>query len=309
MSKPTVFIHTNAQQYVGAKVGEYALRKNSRHNDKFDVKILHLDDYPHLKKREGQTYLRKGTVVTWNNRDLQSFSPLRFLPPQELGFSGRAIVIDPDIFALGDVYELLNRDMQGKAIWCRNVLREDGKSSYFNSSVMLMDCAKLSHWKWNDRIDQMFRHEWDYGEWIFLRTEMPDTIGHLEPEWNDFDTLSERTKLLHNTERSTQPWKTGLPVDYNLNYKTAPRAKVTLNPRTWVARAKQAVRPAPQVAQVQERYLQHPDHRQEHLFYSLLGECLASGAFTLEFLRKEIEKKHIRPDSLELARCVYAEAA
>ena len=32
---------------------------------------------------------------------------------------GRAAVIDPDIFAVGDVWELLSRDMGGKAILCR----------------------------------------------------------------------------------------------------------------------------------------------------------------------------------------------
>ena len=39
--------------------------------------------------------------------DLQSFTPLRFMPPQLMGYEGRAIVIDPDVFAVGDVYELL----------------------------------------------------------------------------------------------------------------------------------------------------------------------------------------------------------
>jgi hypothetical protein len=315
VSKPTVFIHTNSQQFVGAKVAEYALRKNSRNNEKFDVKILHLDKYPHLTKREGATYLRKGTKVTWRNCDLQSFSPLRFLPPQEMGFTGRAIVIDPDIFALADIYELLSRDMQGKAIWCRRVMRDDGKSSYYNSSCMLMDCAKLTHWRWNERIDQMFRQEWDYGEWIFLRTEAPESIGELEPEWNDFDNLSPRTKMLHNTERSTQPWKTGLPVDYNLNYKSAPPApKFSLNPKTWVAAAAGRVArrgdnvAVANAAEANERYLQHPDRRQERLFFSLVGECLKTGVFSRDFLRNEIKQKHIRPDSVELAGCAHAEA-
>ena len=58
--KMTVFIHTNPQQMVGAKVGEYSLRKNSKNNAKFDVKILNLWDFPSLTNREGTTYLRKG---------------------------------------------------------------------------------------------------------------------------------------------------------------------------------------------------------------------------------------------------------
>ena len=50
----------------------------------------------------------------WRNDDLQSFTPLRFLPPQLMGYQGRAVVIDPDIFATGDIWELLSRDMAGK---------------------------------------------------------------------------------------------------------------------------------------------------------------------------------------------------
>ena len=36
------------------------------------------------------------------------------MPPELMGYQGRAVVIDPDIFAIGDIWELLTRDMQGK---------------------------------------------------------------------------------------------------------------------------------------------------------------------------------------------------
>lgn len=293
MQKPVVFIHTNANQFVGAKVAEYALRKKSRHNDQFDVRILHLDDYPHLTKREGQTYLRKGTVVTWRNEDLQSFSPLRFLPPHLMGFQGRALVIDPDIFAMADVHELLTRDMQGKPICCRMLPAADGRPTVYASSVMLLDCARLTHWNWYQKIDEMFAHQWDYGQWIFLRTEKPEDIGLLEPEWNDFDTLTEKTKLLHNTERSTQPWKTGLPVDYNLNYGPA-GPKWGVIPRSWVRWAKARLGRGP-------KYQPHPDRNQEQLFFGLVRECLKKKVFTTKFLRAEIRKGHLRSDALSLA--------
>jgi len=60
----------------------------------------------------------------------------------------------------------------------------------------------------------MFQFKRDYKDWIVLRHESPDNIGILEDEWNDFDHLTARTKMLHNTKRKTQPWKTGLPVDF-----------------------------------------------------------------------------------------------
>jgi hypothetical protein len=299
--KPVVFIHTNAQQFVGAKVAEHALRKHSRNLDKFEIRILHLDDYPHLKRREGQTYLRKGTVVTWRNEDLQSFSPLRFLPPQELGYRGRALVIDPDIFALADVWELLNRDMEGKAIWCRQVARPDG-STWFATSCMLLDCAKLRHWDWDRRIDEMFAHQCDYGSWIFLKTEDPATIGPLEEEWNHFDTLTERTRLLHCTERSTQPWKTGLPVDFNLNYRAdaVPRGlRYVPRPILNWSRALLGRGESPAAAGHQ-RYQPHPDPRQERYFFSLVKECLREGTLTHRMLKEEMRANHIRHDTLAL---------
>ena len=56
--KPCVFIHTNHKQIVGALVAQYALRRNSRHADQFDVRIIHTEDYPFLQAREGQVFLR-----------------------------------------------------------------------------------------------------------------------------------------------------------------------------------------------------------------------------------------------------------
>ena len=39
-----VFIQTNDEQYLGALIGAYALRRNSRHADKFSVEIMHARD-------------------------------------------------------------------------------------------------------------------------------------------------------------------------------------------------------------------------------------------------------------------------
>ena len=42
--RPTVFIHTNERQLLGAYVGRYALRRNSATPDAFDVRLIHTDD-------------------------------------------------------------------------------------------------------------------------------------------------------------------------------------------------------------------------------------------------------------------------
>ena len=209
-----VFIHTNQRQMVGALVAQYALKRNSKTPEKFDVRILHTDHFPFLKAYDGKPFKRDGVERIWNYEDLQSFTPLRFMPPSEMNYQGRAVVIDPDIFAVGDIWELLDRDMGGKAIHCRMRSGPKGLTGCYASSVMLLDCAKLTHWRGEADFAELFTFERDYVPWVCLKLEPKGSIGLLENEWNDFDRLTPETKLLHNTRRMTQPWKTGLPVDW-----------------------------------------------------------------------------------------------
>ncbi|HJR21992.1 MAG TPA: hypothetical protein VJ822_10255, partial [Dongiaceae bacterium] len=95
-----VFIQTNDEQYLGALVAAHALRRNSRHADRFEVVILHGKDFPWLHAKEGQPFLRDVERRIWKVDDLQSFTPLRFVPPKLMNYQGRAIVIDPDCFAV-----------------------------------------------------------------------------------------------------------------------------------------------------------------------------------------------------------------
>ena len=98
---------------------------------------------------------------------------------------------------------------------CRPKSGRKGRKGAFASSVMLLDCAKLRHWRFEENFAEMFKpSKRDYMDWVSLKLEDPATIGLLENQWNDFDNLTEQTKLLHNTKRKTQPWKTGLKVDY-----------------------------------------------------------------------------------------------
>ncbi|MEE9546227.1 MAG: hypothetical protein V3V65_01905, partial [Hyphomicrobium sp.] len=154
--RPSVFIHTNEKQIVGALVAEHSLRRNSKNADKFDVRIIHTKDYLALRARDGQPYLRDGIKRIWRYDDLQSFTTLRFMPPELMGYEGRAVVIDPDVFAVGDVWELLTRDMGGKAILCRMRSGPKKWAGCHASSVMLLDCAKLSHWRCEEQFNDMF---------------------------------------------------------------------------------------------------------------------------------------------------------
>ena len=139
------------------------------HADQFDVKIIEHKDYPFFEQYEGREYLRDGVKRHWRNDDLQSFTPLRFMPPELMGYQGRAVVVDPDVFAVGDVYELLTRDMAGKAIMCRTRSGTTRlNAGNYASSVMLLDCAKLTHWRVEEQFAELFTFERDYRNWINL---------------------------------------------------------------------------------------------------------------------------------------------
>jgi len=288
-----VFIHTNHKQILGAKVAAYALRRNSWHNERFDVRIVDTRDHPWLAEHEGRLYLRDGVQRVWLNDDLQSFTPLRFTPPAKMGYQGRAVIIDPDIFAIGDVHELLSCDMAGHAILCRKRSGPKGAiDQCWASSVMLLDCAQLTHWDAEAGFRQLFRFERDYSDWICLKLEDPATIGVLEREWNDFDHLDARTRMLHTTRRKTQPWKTGLPVDWRPAEKFR-----AFPPLGWLMRVRRKL--FGEYAFL-GHYKRHPDRNQERLFFGLLRECLEHGHITEAELREEMERNHLRHDALDV---------
>jgi hypothetical protein len=296
-----VFIHTNERQWLGALVAEYSFRRNSAHADKFDVKFIHTRDYPFLSDREGQSFLRGGTQRVWHMADLQSFTPLRFMPPKLMGWQGRAVVTDPDVFAVGDVYELLQMDMQGAAVLGRHRSHKDEKRAQVATSVMLLDCARLRHWDVERDFGQLFSGEKDYKDWMVLGYEDPANIGYLPDCWNDFDHLDANTRLLHNTKRKTQPWKTGLPVDYTPadKFKDKPLLAGVNRLRAKVFGEYGLL----------GRYREHPDPRQEQFFFGLLRECLEAGHVSEQLVREEIRKNHVRHDAFEvLARTPRLEA-
>ncbi len=290
--KPTVFIHTNDRQKIGALVSQYSLKRNSASPDAFDVRIIDVADHPFIEARDGQTFLRDGESRVWRFEDLQSFTPLRFMPPELMGYQGRAVVIDPDVFAVGDILPLLDRDMEGKSIVCRPRTGTKGMAGALASSVMLLDCAKLTHWRCEEQFGELFEFKRDYMDWITLQLEPRETIGLFEEEWNDFDHLTPHTKLLHNTKRQTQPWKSGLPVDF---VPATKKVKVS-QPGSWIRPIKKLIKgnAAP------SRYISHPDPNQESFFFGLLRECVDKGLISREMLENEMRSNHVRHDALEV---------
>jgi hypothetical protein len=288
--KTCVFIHTNEKQIVGALVSKYSFQRFASDKTAFEVRLIHTKDYPYLAAFEGRKYLRGGLMREWVNDDLQSFTVLRFMPPELMGYEGRSIVVDPDVFCVSDIAPLIARDMNSKAILARR--RGANSANEFASSVMLLDNSKLKHWTVEKNFEEMFEFKRDYSDWINLKLEPRDSIGILEDVWNDFDRLTPETRLIHNTHRRTQPWKTGLKVDF----RPAERAG-SFAPSNLFHRARRAL--------LGEYgglgyYHRHPDSNQERLFFALLSECVENGIVTKDMLGEHMRLNHLRHDTFEM---------
>jgi hypothetical protein len=288
--KPCVFIHTNHKQYIGAIVSMHSMRRNSANPDAFDVKLIEYEAHKDFfKKYEGRSYSRDGDSRIWDPEDLQSFTPQRFMPPELMGYEGRAVVVDPDVFAVGDVWELFSRDLEGGAIGCR----QRGTPPHYASSVMLLECSKLKHWKLEKDFDALFTGQREYKKWMNLGYEDPATIKLIEPEWNDFDKLTPRTKMIHNTRRKTQPWKSGLPVDF------IPAESNLMNPVMLLNRLRRKLFGTYAFL---GNYKEHPDERQTQLFFGYLKECLENGLVDEATVKQHMDANHVRHDAFEVLK-------
>jgi hypothetical protein len=295
-TRPVVVIHTNDQQLIPAKVSAHSLRTRSAHPDLFDVHILRLEETPALLAREGQRYVRwpGGRPSVWRRSDLDSFQLLRRMVPAVLGYTGRALVIDPDVFAVGDVYDLLSADMGGRAVLCRERPKLQGGETLYSSAVMLLDCALLTAWQPERELGEVFSGRRELGPLFALLDLDPDVIGLFGDEWNDHDNLTLETKLLHNTKVTTQPWRTGL--------RSNERGVVPPLPH-WLAwwwfaarRVLSAGRRKPL------HHIAHPDPQQERLFFTLLDECVRTGEITTDELWAAAAKRYLSSDVIERLR-------
>ncbi|MDO8565347.1 MAG: hypothetical protein Q7R67_01885 [bacterium] len=278
----TLFIQADEQQLLGAKVAKFAVEKHLNNKSSVDIKILNVSTMPIFLNLVGKTYLRNGRILTYTLDDLQAFTLSRIMPPELMGFRGRAVVIDPDVFFLADVNELFNMDMQGKAIACTRYHEKD----MWESSLMLLDCAKLTHWKAKEILKKFVEKELDYLDIVRLRKET--SILEIPRVWNSFDKITPETKVLHTTKRLTQPWKTGLPIDFT----PSPMPKFFgIIPRELVHKL---------LGKYPTHYLPHPNKEVEEFFIALVRETYKAGQITEEEIRTAVEKRHVRADLFEI---------
>lgn len=279
----TLFIHTNRKQLFGAKLGKYSFEREAGPNRQFEVQFIIAEEQPELKEFVGKTYLAGEGVRTYGFDNLQSFTLARLKAPELMGYAGRAIVIDPDIFALSgtNLEELFAIDLEGKPIGaCR---REGGK---WESSVMVLECAKLRHWKLSDLLAKLEEKKVTHAELMSLTSE--SDIKQIPWVWNSMDRITPDSKMLHTTKRLTQPWKTGLRIDFTQKPL----------PKLWGFIPRKPIHML--LGKYPTHYLPHPDVEVQAFFFRLAKDALRDGVITEADIRAEIQDGNIRKDFLQV---------
>lgn len=134
------------------------------------------------------------------------FSFYRFAIPEFCGFKGRAIYLDADMVTLGDIEELYHLPIEKEPALSK--MRD--KNLAF-TSVMLMDCERLKHWKVREWVALINAGLTSY-QGCMSGTPSGMNYGDFSPlpkYWNHFDHYDETTRLIHYTNVPTQPWKRG----------------------------------------------------------------------------------------------------
>lgn len=268
------FIQTNKKQRFGALLAQFAL---NRHTPSLPVTIMQVDAYPEFEAFVGTRYSTHGHEVVYDPKDLQSFTLTRFKPPELMGYTGEALVIDPDIFVISDVSPIFDLPRNSKPILaCR-------KKHAWDTSVMVLDTAQLSHWNVPAFLEELKNGNRDYADYTTLAFE-ENNVAELPRIWNSLDTLTPETRMLHTTERLTQPWKTGLPIDFT---RKPLQKKFGIIPREWLYRM---------TGRYPSHYQPHPNKEVVRLFFTLAHDALTAGAITRGDIEQEITLGHIRPD-------------
>jgi len=275
---PKVFIQTNKFQNFGARLAAFSFIKNSE----IDVDISFVEaETVGVAQLFGKTILRSGQHHRYKN-DLQSFTPVRFFVPEIMNYKGAALVIDPDVFCVrisGNDWRQLF-DFIGRY----SITAVQASPTGFHSSVMGLDCRRL-HWSSKAILEKLERMTIDYTDLMKLREEV-ENIKPLDPRFNQFDKIDRHTVFLHTTERATQPWRTGLPTNFE---KKRPKA----------IKSKFLSVIAPQKFEVPKFHLQHPCRRVDSFVAQLLVMALDEGYLSESDIDSAILSEQVRPDVYE----------
>lgn len=208
MEKLRIFIGSGEASLVERKVLIHSIKKNTTGPVEINVfngthNSLETDNQPPVSLAPYMSLRVKYANVT-------EFSNYRFLIPALCNFQGRALFVDSDTIAVGDLRELFNVDMNGYDFLCKGDAYAGNNGPKWGLSVSLFDCAK-------SKFDlELYFNEIEQGKYTYSDLHQmsqtflkyhPFKIGQLDPKWNDFDNFDKNTKLIHYTNLYTQPWK------------------------------------------------------------------------------------------------------
>jgi len=199
-----ILIQTNEMQEIASKVSaasfiKFGIQKNN-------ISFLDFKKNKLIQSYVGKKYLRNGKINIFKN-DLQSFTLLRFFGPEFLNYNGKALIIDPDVFAIKDpvnIFNLLNDNISLACTFYNGLPR---------SEVMLINCNSVK-WSFKKILSDLFSFKIDYKDLMNLNFDKSLNIKKLSKCYNSHDVINSNTILLHTTNRITQPWKEGLEIDF-----------------------------------------------------------------------------------------------
>lgn len=182
-----VFIGTEPAQRLACELLKYSLRAHSLAEFEF-IEIT--GSSPDLPMQTG-------------------FSFCRWQIPELCKYHGRAIYMDADIAVIDDIRKVWDPEMSLPA------LARPTADKRFYTSVMVLDCAELTHWKYQELLSRVRMRPTHYAGimWASLVSPYHHDFGDLPGHWNEMDQLKQRTSAVHYTDLQRQPWRfAGHPV-------------------------------------------------------------------------------------------------
>lgn len=136
------------------------------------------------------------------------FSFYRFSVPEHAQFCGRAIYLDADIICLSDIDALFRLDMGAHGVLARP-RGEERPPAWHYTSVLLFQCERLAHWRWDSLCEQANTQKQSYRAMMWARRDSPyyADYGALPDAFNHLNEHDATTKLLHFTHVESQPWR------------------------------------------------------------------------------------------------------
>lgn len=202
----TVFISSGEASVLERKVLMYSLRRHSRRD--LDIRVF--NGTHNTIEREGRAPEPAPMSLRVKYQNVTEFSNYRFLVPEVCGYQGRAISMDSDVIALGDIGELFDADMGDSDLLAKPAAYGDTVDEHWGLSVMLIDCAR-TRWTLDQYFSEIEAGIYSYSDLHQLRpgflARHPLKVGRIDPRWNEFDRCDQDSRLIHYTNLYSQPWK------------------------------------------------------------------------------------------------------